>query len=49
MPIPGKQAGDPTNFDFGFFANSRVMHLDAEPLDGPLGGRETFPLRSRSS
>ena len=25
MPVPGKKAGDETNFDFGFFANSRVM------------------------
>ncbi len=37
MPIPGKGAGEPTAFDFGFFANSRVMALQAEPLSGPLG------------
>lgn len=45
MPIPGKQAGDPTGFDFAFFANSRVMALEAEPLKGALGGRESFELR----
>ena len=47
MPVPGKQAGDMTNFDFGFFANSRVMRLEAEPLGKALGGSETFTLRSR--
>jgi len=44
MPIPGKQAGDVTEFDFGFFANSRVMALDSAPLNLPLGGDETFFL-----
>ncbi len=47
MPVPGKQAGDPTNFDFGFFANSRVMALEAEPLGKVLGGSETFKLEKR--
>jgi uncharacterized protein (UPF0210 family) len=44
MPIPGKQAGDPTGFDFAFFANSRVMALQAEPLTGALGGGESLML-----
>lgn len=44
MPVPGKKAGDATNFDFGFFANSRVMALDSAPLQPPLGGDESFPL-----
>ncbi len=44
MPIPGKNAGDPTDFDFAFFANSRVMALDAEPLEGMLAGDESFQL-----
>ena len=47
MPIPGKRAGDPTDFDFAFFANSRVMALDAEPLEGLFSGEEIFQLRSR--
>ncbi len=47
MPVPGKQAGDITNFDFGYFANSRVMALKAEPLGKVLGGMETFTLRAR--
>jgi uncharacterized protein (UPF0210 family) len=47
MPVPGKRAGDPTAFDFGFFANSRVMALDAEPLSGALGEDQAFGLRRR--
>jgi uncharacterized protein (UPF0210 family) len=47
MPIPGKQAGDPTGFDFAFFANSRVMALRAAPLSGLLVGDEAIGLRRR--
>jgi uncharacterized protein (UPF0210 family) len=47
MPIPGKNAGDMTSFDFPFFANSRVMALDAEPLGGHLTGDESFHLQNR--
>jgi uncharacterized protein (UPF0210 family) len=47
MPVPGKKAGDPTGFDFAYFANSRVMALAARPLEHALAGRETFPLQRR--
>ena len=47
MPIPGKQAGDPTGFDFAYFANSRVLPLRAVPLDRWLVGEESFELRRR--
>ena len=47
MPVPGKQAGDTTNFDFAFFANSRVMALDSSPLMLPLGGDENFSLKAK--
>lgn len=47
MPIPGKKAGDSTHFDFPFFANSRVLALDAAPLAGYLAGDEVFHLRAR--
>ena len=47
MPIPGKAAGDPTGFDFAFFANSRVMALEASPLSGHLAGEETFVVKPR--
>jgi uncharacterized protein (UPF0210 family) len=47
MPVPGKKAGDETNFDFGFFANSKVMSLESEPLKGPLSGNEKFLLQAK--
>jgi uncharacterized protein (UPF0210 family) len=49
MPIPGKKAGDATEFDFGFFANSRVMRLESEQLSGVLSGNETFQLSARKN
>ena len=47
MPIPGKAAGDPTNFDFGFFENSKVMKLESEKLTNSLSGNESFQLSTR--
>ncbi|HUE98159.1 MAG TPA: DUF711 family protein [Anaerolineales bacterium] len=47
MPIPNKKAGDETNFDFAFFAPSRVMSLDSEGLTSSFSGTETFHLASR--
>jgi uncharacterized protein (UPF0210 family) len=47
MPVPGKQAGDSTEFDFAFFANSRVMQLEASPLHSPLGADETIALNTK--
>ncbi len=47
MPIPGKQAGDETGFDFAFFANSRVMALDSAGLNAPLSGDETIHILAR--
>jgi uncharacterized protein (UPF0210 family) len=47
MPIPGKRAGDETNFDFAFFAPSRVMALDSAGLTNALAGTETFRLSPR--
>ena len=47
MPIPGKQAGDPTGFDFAYFANSRVLPLHAAPLEGYLAGDASFPLHRK--
>jgi uncharacterized protein (UPF0210 family) len=47
MPIPGKKAGDETNFDFAFFAPSRVTALNSEGLTHAFSGTETFQLSSR--
>ena len=48
MPVPGKAAGDATGFDFEFFANSRVLALDAAPLQRGLAGDESLAIKPRS-
>jgi uncharacterized protein (UPF0210 family) len=47
LPIPGKVAGDVTDFHFDYFTNSRVMTLEAEPLTKHFAGNETFTVHSR--
>ena len=47
MPVPGKKAGEPTSFDFGFFANSKVMALEAVPLLSPLDQPQILQLKKR--
>ena len=48
MPIPGKEAGDLTNFDFEFFSNGRVLAIDANALSGFFNNiNEEFTLRPR--
>ncbi len=47
MPIPGKQAGEPTGFDFEYFANSRVLQVPARSLTGLLAGNEDVEISPR--
>jgi uncharacterized protein (UPF0210 family) len=47
MPIPGKKAGDETNFDFAFFAPSRVMALESATLNFPLSSQEVLQIKKR--
>lgn len=47
MPIPGKQAGDKSAFDFAFFKNSKVMGLDSAELGYPFSGNESIQIISR--
>lgn len=47
MPIPGKKAGDETNFDFAFFAQSRIMKLDSEALGLPFDSKEVLQINKR--
>ena len=47
MPIPGKQTGDETNFDFAFFAPSRVMALESAELNIPLNSQEILQINKR--
>ncbi len=47
MPIPGLSVGDPTGFDFEYFANSKVLQVEARPLRGLLAGDESIPISPR--
>jgi uncharacterized protein len=47
MPVPGKSAGDETDFDFPFFKNSRVMALKAYKLGRLLREDGEFSLTPR--
>jgi uncharacterized protein len=47
MPVPGKKAGDETNFDFAFFAPSKIMNLESRPLKGSLSKNENFSLQAK--
>lgn len=47
LPMPGKKAGDETNFDFEYFTNTRVMLLNAKPLHGLLAGQELLTISPR--
>ena len=49
MPIPGKQAGEPTCFDFGYFANSRVLPLRTQQVSGLMRGNERVWLPQRDA
>lgn len=48
MPIPGKKAGDQTNFDFEFFSNGSVLAIEADALTGFFKNHnEEFNLQPR--
>ena len=47
MPVPGRKAGDETNFDFGFFSNSKVMALESAKLNPPFDTNEVLQIRKR--
>jgi uncharacterized protein len=47
MPVPSGKAGDDTNFDFPFFAQSKIMSLDSERLNSPFDAKEVLQLRKR--
>jgi uncharacterized protein (UPF0210 family) len=47
MPVPGKKAGDETNFDFGFFSNSKVMALESAKLNPPFDTDEVLQIHKR--
>lgn len=48
MPVPGMNAGDLTKFDFKYFANGRVLSIDANPLERFFkNSEEKFNLKPR--
>ncbi|RMF49773.1 MAG: DUF711 family protein [Anaerolineae bacterium] len=49
MPMPGLLAGASITFDFPYFASSRVLGVEALPLQGVLSGKERFSLQPRPS
>lgn len=49
MPIPGKKAGDETDFDFEFFARSRVMTLETLAVTNPLAFASKVAIQPRNS
>lgn len=49
MPIPGKKAGDTTEFDFEFFENCKIMELKGLPLSGNLVENNEFQIKNRKT
>jgi len=49
MPIPGKKAGEMTEFDFAFFANSRILAVNSAPLQGKFKGNEEIAITARKA
>jgi uncharacterized protein (UPF0210 family) len=47
MPVPGKKAGDRTDFEFAYFANSRVLPVESGSLTRSLAGDEVFYIHRR--
>jgi len=48
MPIPGKKSGDAIRFNFEYFANSKVISLEAQPLRHLLSSDEQLRILPRT-
>jgi uncharacterized protein (UPF0210 family) len=48
MPLPGKKAGSPATFDFGYFTDSRVLPLNGGRRQGLLRSTSALRLTARS-
>jgi uncharacterized protein (UPF0210 family) len=48
MPLPGKTAGDPATFDFGYFTDSRVLPLQGGERQGLLRNTSALHLTHHS-
>ena len=49
MPIPGKKAGEKTEFQFDYFVNGQVLDYRTKPLSGLLHGTENFILSPKET
>jgi uncharacterized protein (UPF0210 family) len=50
MPIPGKETGELTSFEFEYFSNGRVLAIDSDPLIGFFANaNEKFQLQPKHS
>ncbi len=47
MPIPGKLAGEFTEYDFEYFENGGILEVPSDGLQGLFAGSESFLLKSR--
>lgn len=47
MPVPGKRSGEMTEFDFEYFANSKIISVNSKPLGGLLVRDDPYRLKSR--
>ena len=47
MPIPGKKAGEVTDFAFDYFANGGILPLRSQPLNGLLAEGGRIDIRSK--
>jgi hypothetical protein len=47
MPVPGKKAGDPTEFSFEYFVNTRIMAVVAEPLGEMINCTDAIDIHAR--
>ena len=48
MPVPGKNPGEMTAFDFSYFSNGRVLALDADAPVGVMTGNEVIDIKPRN-
>lgn len=48
LPIPGKKAGEMTEFNFDFFVNSKILALDTADLSGLLAKDAGIKIASRA-
>jgi len=47
LPIPGKKAGEMTEFNFPFFENSRILAVEAQSIHGMLSEAENIEIKPR--